>query len=653
MGRKPGHGRLSRVGAFTEPRRPDLARPRENVWDLPESPERRPLTLAETVSHLPLENRSKPNADSESVVPSSPPRAVPHPGLQGHVRIVAQLPNGVPRCAATSYRCDKPAGPRYEQCHNPGTHKTAQGSRCTRHVRKSGPVRCEHMVPRDEDDSAQCSAASVNGTTRCAKHMKTLDTGENTRKRKSATREEGGDERHESPKRAKKGGIQNSPAKVPRSSVDNELVASIEDPAPTQPTDDGRNRSKSQIPKGKLKPIHGNTTRSPPTSTRTAKSSRQVQRGNKSEGDSEDLEERERTMYNVSEENSKTSGLFERVFQFLDRERRTGRCHTELCLDIRAACQKTRSLLTKGSPSLEEVAEHIQDVRTLLLKICRVDEDDRRAVKGDMYGHVFRSLTRLLQSLHGYLSEEHDDWLSSSGFVRFISHLVHDILATKGWIADWKIRWNSDRMIKDVDSYMIAPLRDVEAMLNKRLRNLEKDDEERKALYNFQSQCDEDEKDTLNSARLQQVRQMRWDHWQQLHITRMNLEPDPRRRRALFITKLDALGETDANGYTFERVPVFKERKTPPLRRTPSTIDANPWSTEQETALIDGLQEFAGPNAYHDIFKMYCGRGGLLRDFSVMSIVTKAEWIRSRYIKVYEEKGWELPEWMQQIPTFS
>ncbi|OAK96561.1 hypothetical protein IQ06DRAFT_229768 [Phaeosphaeriaceae sp. SRC1lsM3a] len=653
MARKPGNGRLSRVGAHTDPRGLNLARSRENVWDLPESPEGSPFKLPETVNHTPLKIRKRqPNAKSDSVVPSSPPRAAPKSPLRGDVRIVARLANGAPRCAATSYRFDKPAGPRYEQCHNSGPHDTAQGSRCTRHARKPGPVRCEHMVLQG-DDSTQCSAAGVNGTTRCAKHMKTLDVGDKTRKRKSGTSDVNTDERNESPKRTKKSRGEKLPAKVPRSSVGKDYLDPIENAASTLPIGDERNRPKSQNPNGKMKSSRRTESRTSAKSISITESSKQVQRGHNLESDSDDLEEREMAANDASEADSKTSGPFERVFRFLNRERRPGRCQTELCSDIRSACHRIRSQLSKETPSLEEVAEHTQAIQDLLLKICKVDEDNRRAVKGDMYGHVFRSLTRLLQSLHSYLSEENDHKLSSPESIRIISHFIHDILATKGWIADWKIRWNSDRMIKDVDSYLIAPLRDVETTLNKQLRNLEKDDEERKALLNIRSQCDEEKREIVERARLQQARQMRWDHWQQLHITRMNLEPEPRRRRALFITKLEELGETDANGFTFERVPVFKDRKTPPLRRTTSIKGAIPWSTEQETALIDGLQEFAGPNAYHDIFRKYCGRDELLRDFSVLDIVTKAEWIRSRYTKVYQEKGWELPGWMQQIPAFS
>jgi hypothetical protein len=528
----------------------------------------------------------------------------------------------------------------------------------------------------NDDGSAQCTAAGVNGTTRCAKHMKTLDSGESTRKRKPRTRDEGADERHESPKRTKTSTLSKSPAKAPRSSADDDLAYSIEDAATSQSKDSSRARPQPALPNGKLSSVRqtGSCNANKPIKTR--KSSDQDEHDAQVLGDDDDdddhdadeLGERDAAVNDASEEVTTAYGPFERVFGFLDLEKRPGRCQTQLCLDIKSACDKMRTWLPKDSLTLEDAAEKLREIQDLLLRICRVGEENRRAVKGDMYGHVFRSLTRLLRSLYSHLNAELDDIMASPECIRMFSHFVHDMLATKGWIADWKIRWNSDRMIKDVDSFLIAPLRDVETFLNKHLRKLEKGVQDHRALLDFRSQYDEE--DEAERARLREARNKRYDHWHQLHITRMHVEPDPyRRRTVLWVTKLEEPGEMDANGVMFERLPVFKNRRTPPLRKTPSAMNETPWSTAQETALIDGLQDFAGqfarvlpgshmltvqpgPNVFHDIFREYCRPGGLLRDFSVRDIVTKAEWIRSLYTKHYQEKGWEEPDWMQQNPTF-
>jgi len=41
-----------------------------------------------------------------------------------------------------------------------------------------------------------------------------------------------------------------------------------------------------------------------------------------------------------------------------------------------------------------------------------------------------------------------------------------------------------------------------------------------------------------------------------------------------------------------------------------------------------------------------------LRDFTAADIVTKVSWIRSSWLKLQQEKGWETPEWVQNLPEF-
>jgi hypothetical protein len=119
----------------------------------------------------------------------------------------------------------------------------------------------------------------------------------------------------------------------------------------------------------------------------------------------------------------------------------------------------------------------------------------------------------------------------------------------------------------------------------------------------------------------------------------------------------------------FERLPVFTNRNTLPLHRPSSIAEAKPWSTEQEKALTEGLEDHAGtvvqdrtsytvsnrskgPRVFHEIFRAYCRPGGPLRDFNVVDIVTQAGFLRSSLLKLCQEKSWPIPAWVKQIPVF-
>jgi hypothetical protein len=41
----------------------------------------------------------------------------------------------------------------------------------------------------------------------------------------------------------------------------------------------------------------------------------------------------------------------------------------------------------------------------------------------------------------------------------------------------------------------------------------------------------------------------------------------------------------------------------------------------------------------------------VLRDFRVLDIVTKAAEFRSTLPAAYQENGWDMPEWVRQIPV--
>ena len=60
-----------------------------------------------------------------------------------------------------------------------------------------------------------------------------------------------------------------------------------------------------------------------------------------------------------------------------------------------------------------------------------------------------------------------------------------------------------------------------------------------------------------------------------------------------------------------------------------------------------------GPRVFEKLFHAHCRPGGMLRDFTVPDITAKAAWVRSAYLKFHQaqqNKDWEVPDWVKQIP---
>ena len=177
----------------------------------------------------------------------------------------------------------------------------------------------------------------------------------------------------------------------------------------------------------------------------------------------------------------------------------------------------------------------------------------------------------------------------------------------------------------------------------------------------------------------QEKRRKTWTRWQALHIVRMQCEPNPHRRQKLVITgveSLEAAGERDANGFEFERVPVFAPRSHPPQHSGLTRTDDHDWSEEEEMALIHGLEHCAGlfksfsvisrvilmvqsgPRVFEDIFQRYCDprcpphlHRGALRNCSVTEITAKSARFRADLHNLYQNNGWQIPEWVRNIPV--
>jgi hypothetical protein len=697
MAPRAGKGRLSRVGLFTEPRRHDLARPRgRDVWDMPESPEKRPFQLQETVNREPLEIRKKKKVNrqvpsgtqghvdnheqqgpvNDMPVPSSPPRNALEPQYadDGHVAIKQHLPNGAARCAVTSYKYDKPKGPRHEQCRNAGTDSTGHGPRCARHINMSGSVRCEY-VTEQEEGSAQCRVAGVQGTTKCAKHA-ALETGAKSPLAARNSQEHPGstaaDER---------------PSCAPSTTFTGEVRI---------PVRNGRHREARKNASSRASPDNhqqDNIAQSykymASTSTETTeKPSRMLKKTNKSRkpskvspalqsSDEEAQDSQPEDADEQSEEEKLGQAAFtpealQRVFDFLDLERRPGRCQTDVCFVLKRACAGMHSRFQGQSLSIDEIAQSIRHIRDAMEEVRAIKpDDDRCAVKLDTYAYVFRSLVRLLKSLYARLAESCEDVTTSLDAMRIIYPLIRDILLLKDCVTEWKAlipgRYSRDRLVKDVHSHLIAPLREAEGVFRKGLALLKEKERNRIWLASLEHQNEEEREEATRREEAEKSRQKRWARWQALHITRQQCEPDGYiRRKRLWIAKLEDLIEKDADGVRFERLQVFEPRSTP-LHHPSSTAEAKSWSTEQETALLDGLQKYAGRimhfghhipfltdrtglDVFHDIFRAYCRPGRPLRDFTVLEIVTRAASLRSELSNLHQEHGWEIPAWVKQIP---
>jgi hypothetical protein len=723
MAPKTGKGRLSRVGLFTEPRRQNLARPRgRDVWDLPESPEKRPFQLHETVNREPLrilkknkapaqlqtdpqdhiESLEQQSSVDETPMPSSPPRTTlePHNAVDGHVAIEQHLPNGAARCAVTSYKFDQPKGPRYEQCRNVGTNSTAHGPRCVRHVKKPGSVRCEYII-NSEGGPVQCHVrAKFNKTTTCDKHAALNAKAVSPPKRKSDEDSHTQGRQPKSTKSQKHATVARNTQEHPGPTAADERPSrgsftgstcgvriperksgnheARKNASPKASPDSHQQNDVTQSDKPTASASTETTERISRTLKKTSKSKKPAkaspmpQNSDEEAQDSEPEGEDEDSGEEEDEQAAYTPEALQLVFDFLDLERRPGRCQTDVCLTLKRLCTKTCSRFQRQKLSLEVIAQITRTVRDMLKEVrAAKPDDDRRAIKLDTYAYIFRSLTRVLKSLYACLSKNCEDITASVDAMRIISPLIHDILVLKDCIAEWKVsihgRYNGDRLIKDAQSHMIAPLRDVEAVFRKRLSILEEQEQRRNKLARLEQQMEERTEEVVRREGDVRTLRKRREQWQALHITRQQCEPDVSRRPRLWISTFN-LEEKDANGVTFERVPLFENRTTLPPHHPSSIAETGSWSTEQETALLEGLQKYAGrliriahhtlfltdqtgPDVFHDIFKAYCRPGGPLREFTVLEIVTQAGSLRSSVSNLHQENGWQIPAWVKHIPA--
>jgi hypothetical protein len=384
---------------------------------------------------------------------------------------------------------------------------------------------------------------------------------------------------------------------------DENVAESIESALPATSKSGKRTSSKTQpTDEGPPGTQFAKTTKSVGASGRTGSSDHDP--SDEHEEPLEDAENGEDTVHeeetNVEETTDnviRTPRSLKRAFKFLKLEKRSGRCKTDLCVSIKRVCDKTSSHLRDLEQPVEDTIENLADVRASMNRILEV-EDDRAEAKEDMYGYVFRSLAKVLRSLYNDLVQRYDNIMDSLHAMRILQPFVRDVLALKDALDGWKVavpqRYKGDKVVQDVITHLIVPLRQVESTFGKQLALLENKARRDQQLAKMHRQADEDDREMKRQDEAFVTTRKRWDRWQQLHITRMQCEPDPLRRKHLTIVKLEDVEERDANGDRFERLPVFTHRNAPSPHWAGSMAEGQAWSEPQEEALLEGLEAFAG-----------------------------------------------------------
>ena len=590
------------------------------------------------------------SGDEEQLRSSPPEAALPgsdnnasgigeETGRPEDVEIEGMLANGKTRCAAVSYKYDKRLGSRYQQCKRPGSSVTDAGMLCNTHMDKPAAVRCGETT-KTKGATTQChrtaTVETVNGA-RCPIHeyqhatqrpklrieRDTPPSAQPPSKRKWVS-----DNSSDVPRRPRKdleqGLVSSDSTEKNRPQVQLPVRKSTKQRSTKEQMNTNDNADSGGVEQSELEPTGKRGKPRKQASNRATVLSQQVpdreRRADRNREESvqtamtadgvasDDAPDEEDYVRSDSEGRNRgpkpaaeLTGDIETVFQFLDVEERSGTCQTKLATIIKNTCG-TVSPKQDESMSMDEVMERVARLQAKLERVhSHLDKTDQPAFKADAYGHIFCHLTLFLKALHDWLFESCGTVTESLEAMRILSPFMGDILALKDTIATWNVsvpqRYKGDRIIRDVDSGLIAPLRRVEKVYYTRLSQLENAQrrcEQQEALQRRAQQQAEEERINMEA---EEKRRKKWACWQALHITRMQCEPNPHRRQKLVITRIEsseASGERDANGFEFERVPVFTPRSHPPQHAGLTGTDNREWTDEEETALLDGLEHCAG-----------------------------------------------------------
>jgi hypothetical protein len=371
--------------------------------------------------------------------------------------------------------------------------------------------------------------------------------------------------------------------------------------------------------------------------------------------------------------NNSSLSTLDKVFQFTDSEERDGECATKWGRLLRRRCARARVVLSRSGddgPSLDDIVQLKDDLVGLLASTNgKIREERRLYFKRDAFAYLFRELTLVLEAMHDKLQEMEGDITASSSALAIVYHFLNKMLVFKDTMDSWKVkvpqRSQGDRLIRDVESGLVVPLRDIAKEFRILLHQHKRAEQGRQAMLEAQRQQAAREQELIRQEEEVRSGRERRKRWQDLHIVRMQCEPDlARRRRLRFVEPLHTQ-EIDANGRPFERVPFLGERSAPPSTWIAAVSDRE-WTSEQEAALLNDLQSSIRKfrkqqsgfhhtdnicSALERIFTRHCRPRGALRDFSVPDFAAKMAWVRSGWTQLSQQRGWEIPEWVTKIPT--
>lgn len=678
---KPGLGKLKRPNTAYREHLSQTRAPRRDIYEIVPSPDKNASSPFAAASLGQIAS-----SDAVHDTPTTPTKT-----------------DGRRQCAALCYRNDKKDGPRHVQCRKPGTVTVDGELRCTIHAKRAPTVRCGYTATEESPD-AQCpkpaSLLTIEGA-RCAEHAEpprsTHATNPSLQEQMSDMQAVGQEDEVQM--------INSSPQPLPRKRKRVATTATTDD---TMIQDDDNHVESSQVMARQntvgvanvKKPMQkrrssGKSTASQRTNLgRETRSGAKASRGGRRSLEEErDLCEQDTTYQPLDEDDSETgnpshtaahipgsrqpisteeSDEIRRVFQFVDSGSSSGTCDTKVGRAIHKTCDEAFALFSSEDPSLESIVPALEAICARLGNVgASVRKKRQYDFKVDAYTHLFHALGSCLQALYSWFSEQDAKGKESMIALRNLSTFTDEILAFKRTIVSWKVSSSGDGVIMDVNRNFIVPLRGVSKLFRKTL-----------ALVKIEERCQQEHaelrRQMQENADKEKIRleenvatRAKWLQWQKLHVSRMQCEPDPFRRKKLAITKMADMVEEDANGMPFERLPVFRPRDLPYSHVDPALSGHKAWVEAEEVALLDGLQEFAGkphllydsgslafsshfsagPLVFERIFKTLCRPGGILRDHSVASIVAKAAWMRSACLKLHQEKGWPAPAWVEQIQT--
>lgn len=646
--------------------------PEKGNYALPEKVNKKPLKIVKKKPHvlaklsvapdvpskLPVRDQDRPQVDPEgpaedlaSTHPdmrSSPPQVAPvgsdsiaidtvteeilsskansHANAPGDVRIEESLDSGKPRCTAVFYKYDKITGPAYRQCLRPGTGQTDDGFRCGIHLGKPPVVRCGEMAISD-NVTTQCYRAAAKVTAngpRCPTCIEQQGYETTPRdKRKSAPI-------HQEDQPMKIQRRKSEPAGKPTSSEKTknqvrDLQEESSNPAPARKR--GRPQKDGSI--GSTELNHQLPTRTRKSGSRpTISQEVSVVPGDlPSDGDPEYAPDDEESEHNVEqdEETGRVGQLpesIDTVFSFLDLEEREGTCQTKRARKILHVCERYCANFQDDTHSIDAVTQNAMKIQEALQQTPKdysteIGKKHQLVFKSDAYSFIFRALTLYLRDLHDWLVKTYESATESLESLRVIAPLMQEILAFNDAIRQWHVtvpqRQKGDRVVKDVQSRLITPLRRVSQSLSVRLSQLQEGEERCKQYEKMERRMKERRDAQSEQIRAIEAMEERKKRWQDLHIVRMQCEPDVYRRRKLFHTRFEDLVERDANGVIFERLPIFKPRSTPPHSQVSELADEVEWTEDEETAVLEGLQYCAGEQLPFRIRTLGCFADALSR----------------------------------------